>query len=249
MTAAHCVYEESNHGNLLGIARPSDISVRIGSANVLDPNSERLLVWSPCSRSPATAGTAAATSTTSRCSRSTALCRRRRHPPSRPDRRRAAADHRVRTTSTNDRTGPSVLRRRVIDAARSVLLQARVGAVRSVVAVLRGRLHRPGPAGRGRPVSATPAARPSRAQHCRQRRRRGRHELRIARVRVLAHLPGARVERAPFIDRALAMAPERDQPARRSSARIRALEDALFRARRRPVREDRRRSEPSLRGS
>ena len=37
MTAAHCVYEESNHGNLLGIARPSDISVRIGSANILGP--------------------------------------------------------------------------------------------------------------------------------------------------------------------------------------------------------------------
>ena len=36
MTAAHCVYEESEHGNLLGIARPSDISVRIGSTNVLD---------------------------------------------------------------------------------------------------------------------------------------------------------------------------------------------------------------------
>jgi hypothetical protein len=37
MTAAHCVYEESKRGNLLGIARPSDISVRIGSTNVRDP--------------------------------------------------------------------------------------------------------------------------------------------------------------------------------------------------------------------
>ena len=37
MTAAHCVYEESSRGNLLGIARPSDVSVRIGSTNVLDP--------------------------------------------------------------------------------------------------------------------------------------------------------------------------------------------------------------------
>jgi hypothetical protein len=37
MTAAHCVYEESKRGNLLGIARPSDVSVRIGSTNVLDP--------------------------------------------------------------------------------------------------------------------------------------------------------------------------------------------------------------------
>ena len=36
MTAAHCVYEKSKHGNLLGIARPSDVSVRVGSANVLD---------------------------------------------------------------------------------------------------------------------------------------------------------------------------------------------------------------------
>jgi hypothetical protein len=37
MTAAHCVYEERNDGNLIGIAQPSDISVRVGSTNVLDP--------------------------------------------------------------------------------------------------------------------------------------------------------------------------------------------------------------------
>lgn len=36
MTAAHCVYETSARENLLGIARPSDISVRVGSTNVLD---------------------------------------------------------------------------------------------------------------------------------------------------------------------------------------------------------------------
>jgi secreted trypsin-like serine protease len=36
MTAAHCVYDTTRDGNLLGIARPSDISVRIGSHNVAD---------------------------------------------------------------------------------------------------------------------------------------------------------------------------------------------------------------------
>jgi prostatin (serine protease 8) len=36
MTAAHCVYERSKRGNLLGIAHPSDISVRVGSRNVSD---------------------------------------------------------------------------------------------------------------------------------------------------------------------------------------------------------------------
>jgi secreted trypsin-like serine protease len=34
MTAAHCVYETTKHGNLLGIARPSAVSVRIGSRDV-----------------------------------------------------------------------------------------------------------------------------------------------------------------------------------------------------------------------
>ncbi|MDX6541471.1 MAG: hypothetical protein QOI71_3081 [Gaiellales bacterium] len=34
MTAAHCVYETTKKGNLLGIARPSTISVRVGSTNV-----------------------------------------------------------------------------------------------------------------------------------------------------------------------------------------------------------------------
>jgi hypothetical protein len=34
MTAAHCVYETTRHGNLLGIARPSAVTVRIGSRDV-----------------------------------------------------------------------------------------------------------------------------------------------------------------------------------------------------------------------
>lgn len=37
MTAAHCVYETSDSGNLLGVARPAHISVRVGSGNVADP--------------------------------------------------------------------------------------------------------------------------------------------------------------------------------------------------------------------
>ena len=37
LTAAHCVYEKRKDGNLLGIVRPSDVSVRIGSTNVRDP--------------------------------------------------------------------------------------------------------------------------------------------------------------------------------------------------------------------
>jgi hypothetical protein len=37
MTAAHCVYESNAAGNLLGIAVPSDISVRVGSSNLSDP--------------------------------------------------------------------------------------------------------------------------------------------------------------------------------------------------------------------
>jgi hypothetical protein len=38
MTAAHCVYDETRSGGLLGVARPSDMSVRIGSLNVSDPS-------------------------------------------------------------------------------------------------------------------------------------------------------------------------------------------------------------------
>ena len=34
MTAAHCVYATSKRGNLLGVARPSEITVRVGSRNV-----------------------------------------------------------------------------------------------------------------------------------------------------------------------------------------------------------------------
>ena len=34
MTAAHCVYETTKHGNLLGIARPSAFAVRVGSRDV-----------------------------------------------------------------------------------------------------------------------------------------------------------------------------------------------------------------------
>jgi Trypsin len=34
MTAAHCVYETSKHGNLLGIAQPSSLRVRVGSRDV-----------------------------------------------------------------------------------------------------------------------------------------------------------------------------------------------------------------------
>jgi hypothetical protein len=37
MTAAHCVYETSKAGSLLGIARPGNVSVRVGSLNVSDP--------------------------------------------------------------------------------------------------------------------------------------------------------------------------------------------------------------------
>ena len=38
MTAAHCVYEESTSGGLLGIARPSGATVRVGAPNVADPS-------------------------------------------------------------------------------------------------------------------------------------------------------------------------------------------------------------------
>jgi secreted trypsin-like serine protease len=34
MTAAHCVYETSRRGNLLGVSTPSEIAVRVGSRNV-----------------------------------------------------------------------------------------------------------------------------------------------------------------------------------------------------------------------
>ena len=36
MTAAHCVYDTTRRGNLVGVARPSEISVRVGSRNVAD---------------------------------------------------------------------------------------------------------------------------------------------------------------------------------------------------------------------
>jgi secreted trypsin-like serine protease len=38
MTAAHCVYETSKKGNLLGIARPSALTVRVGSRDVSNPS-------------------------------------------------------------------------------------------------------------------------------------------------------------------------------------------------------------------
>jgi len=38
MTAAHCVYDTSKRGNLLGVARPSEITVRVGARNVSDSN-------------------------------------------------------------------------------------------------------------------------------------------------------------------------------------------------------------------
>ena len=34
MTAAHCVYDTNKRGNLLGIAKPGDIAVRVGATNV-----------------------------------------------------------------------------------------------------------------------------------------------------------------------------------------------------------------------
>jgi hypothetical protein len=37
MTAAHCVYDVSKSGRLLGIARPSDIAVQVGSIDVSNP--------------------------------------------------------------------------------------------------------------------------------------------------------------------------------------------------------------------
>jgi hypothetical protein len=37
MTAAHCVYDVTNGGRLLGIARPSDITVQVGSIDVSNP--------------------------------------------------------------------------------------------------------------------------------------------------------------------------------------------------------------------
>ena len=119
MTAAHCVYEESNHGNLLGIARPSDISVRIGSANILDP----------------TLGTAAGVVAVlpqpryrwdgGRHFHDVALLALDRPVPETPatlaEQAPTAGEPLLITgygqTSTNDRTGPSVLRAALIDAA------------------------------------------------------------------------------------------------------------------------------------
>ena len=37
MTAAHCVHNTTRRGNLVGVARPSEITVRVGSRNVSDP--------------------------------------------------------------------------------------------------------------------------------------------------------------------------------------------------------------------
>jgi hypothetical protein len=119
MTAAHCVYEESKRGNLLGIARPSDVSVRIGSTNVLDPG----------------LGTAAGVVAVlpqphyrwdgGRHFHDVALLALDRPMPEAP----ATLAEQVPTAgeplliagfgqiSTNDRTGPSVLRAALIDAA------------------------------------------------------------------------------------------------------------------------------------
>jgi Trypsin len=38
MTAAHCVYDKTKKGNLIGIVKPSKISIRVGSTDVSDPS-------------------------------------------------------------------------------------------------------------------------------------------------------------------------------------------------------------------
>jgi hypothetical protein len=119
LTAAHCVYETSKNGNLLGIVRPSDISVRVGSTNVRDPalgTSAGVVAVLPQPRYRWDGN---------RHFHDVALLALDRPMPETPavlaEQAPAPGEGLVIAgygqISTNDRTGPSVLREAIIDAA------------------------------------------------------------------------------------------------------------------------------------
>ncbi len=119
MTAAHCVYETSRRGNLLGVSKPSEIAVRVGSRNV----------------SNATLGTKAGVVAVlpqpfyrwdgSRHNHDVALLALDRAMPQapaalaeqQPDAGKPLLIAGYGSTSTNDNTRPSALKEALIDAA------------------------------------------------------------------------------------------------------------------------------------
>ena len=110
MTAAHCVYETSKNGQP---ARHRAAVRHLGARRLDERRSIRRSAspraWSRCCRSRATAGTAAATTTMSRCSRSTERCRET--PAALAEQAPAPGEQLLIAgygqTSTNDRSGPS----------------------------------------------------------------------------------------------------------------------------------------------
>ena len=116
-----------------------EIAVRVGSTQRLERRARhrRRESWR-CCRSPTTAGTAAATTTTSRCSRSTARCRRQPAAlaEQHPDAGKPLLIAGYGSTSTNDNTSPSALK----EASSTPPIRSRaprLGVVRPVLALLR----------------------------------------------------------------------------------------------------------------
>jgi hypothetical protein len=119
MTAAHCVYDTSRGGNLIGVSKASDISVRVGSTNVSDGalgvNAGVLAVLpQPFYRWDG-----------SRHNHDVALLALDRTMPEvpatlaeqRPDTGKHLLIAGYGSTSTNDQTDPSMLKAALIDAA------------------------------------------------------------------------------------------------------------------------------------
>ena len=133
MTAAHCVYDTTKKGNLLGIAQPSSIAVRVGSTNVSDVSlgvaaGVVAVLPQPYYRWDG-----------SRHNHDVALLALDRTMPQQPA---ALAEQRpgagkqlliagYGSTSTNDQSDPSALRGRLITAARP--RAPSLGDVRSVL--------------------------------------------------------------------------------------------------------------------
>ena len=200
MTAAHCVYETTKHGNLLGIASPSALAVRVGSRDVsnaaLGVSVHVVAVlpqpyyrWDGTHHFHDVA--------------LLALDRPLAQPPAALAEQRPGAGKPLLIagygrSSTSDRSGPSELRIGQIDAADPATCHLDLGGVQPLLALLRQRcLRSPGRAGRDGLLRRFGGPCVRLREHGGQRRRRGSHQLRLgSRLRILALLPDARLERA-----------------------------------------------------
>ena len=210
MTAAHCVYDTTRRGNLLGVSRPSEISVRVGSRNVADPAlgvKARVVAVLP---QPYYRWDGR------RHNHDVALLALDRAMPQtpatlaeqRPDAGKSLLIAGYGATSTNDNTPPAALKVALIDAADPGVLHARLRVVRPVLALLRRGLDRSRGARRHVLLRRLGRAGVRVREHGRQSRRRGRHQLRLGRECECSrsYLVLVSSERG-FIDRALATPP------------------------------------------